>query len=83
MLRRTVSLSEFTSLQKMLNMLRTLGLLDTYDYIVVWEQKPVLTINHLGNFEFDNPQEVYGCVITFWNKDGKEVSKTRFKIKEM
>jgi hypothetical protein len=83
MLRRTVSLTEFTSLQRMLNTLRTLGLLEGCDYMVTWEQKPLLIINQLGDFEFENPRNIYGCVITFWDEDGKEVSKTKFTIGEM
>lgn len=82
MLRRTVSLKEFTSISKMLNTLRTIGLTEGYNYIIIWEQKPKLTINGMGEFEFENPQEVYGCVITFWDAEGLQVSRTKFTIAE-
>ena len=66
----------------MLAVLRRLSLFETIDYIVTWEQKPKLTFNRYGNLEYENPQELYGCTVTFWDEDGKEVSRTKYIIKE-
>lgn len=74
-----LSLRKFQKLELMLLTLRKLGL--ALDMTIVWEKKPQLTINMLGNFEFTNPQEVYGVVISFWADDFREVS-SRFHISE-
>jgi len=84
-MQKDISLKEFESIECLLLMLGTLGLAD--DYTIQWEQRPKLIINQLGDFEFENPQETYGCVITFWECEDWIVnpviiSKTRFVIKE-
>jgi hypothetical protein len=79
---KNVSLDEFNSIVGLLQFLKSLNLLDPVDYMVTWEKKPQLIINKLGNFEFENPEEVYGCMITFWNDEGLAVSKQRYYIKD-
>lgn len=65
---KCISLSNFNVLISMLNTVKEIGLLGS-DFAVVWEKKPKLTMNKLGHFEFDNPQEVYGVVLTIWDDD--------------
>jgi hypothetical protein len=81
-MRTYISLSDFYALMEMLDTLRGLDLLEPASYIVTWEKKPRLTINRLGNFEFTNPQEVYGVVLTFWNEYGNVVCNRRFVLAE-
>jgi hypothetical protein len=81
-MRTYISLSDFYALMEMLDSLRGLDLLEPASYIVTWEKKPRLTINRLGNFEFTNPQEVYGVVLTFWNEYGNVVCNRRFVLAE-
>ncbi len=82
------NLEEFNCVIGVLGLLKNIGLFEDgkVDYMVTWEKRPQLIINKLGNFEFQNPEEVYGCVITFWDmKDEmvmKEISKSRFNIGE-
>ena len=77
---RKISLTKYEQLEGLMLMLRKIGLVD--NMTIVWEKRPQLTINQLGNFEFTNPEEVYGVVISFWADDFKEISKTRFCILE-
>jgi hypothetical protein len=64
----------------LLDCMRQMGLLAPASYMVLWEKKPRLTINRLGNFEFENPQEVYGAVLTFWDGRNKVVQQKRFTL---
>lgn len=66
-MRKHISLAELNSLIFLLNMLKHIGLLEQKDFMVTWEQRPKMILNQLGNFEFENPQEVYGCKIEFWD----------------
>lgn len=77
-MKHKLSLLKFKDLEAMLLVLRKLRLAE--NMTIVWEKKPQLTINQLGNFEFTNPEEVYGVIVTFWASDWKEYSKTRFCI---
>lgn len=79
-MRKNISLNEFHSMLGVINILRKLGLIDPFEYTVTWEKKPQLVINELGEFEFENPEELYGCVITFWDENGVAKSKTRFNL---
>ena len=66
----------------LLDFMRSLELLEPASYIVTWEKKPRLTINSLGNFEFQNPQEIYGVVVTFWDDMSNVVCNRRFVLAE-
>lgn len=77
-----ITLDEFELMLSLLGTISTIGLLEPYDYMVTWEKRPQLLINKLGDFEFQKPEEVYGCVITFWSEDGSIISKRRFFIGE-
>ena len=79
-MRTKMSADKFLKLEQLLVALRKLGLAN--NMTIVWEKKPQLVINTLGNFEFTSPQEVYGVVISFWADDFKEVSKSGFYISE-
>jgi hypothetical protein len=81
-MRKNISLNEFEYIIKVISLLRKIGVLGTIDYVVTWEQKPKLIVNPWGNFEFENPQETYGCILSFWDEEGKVISTRRFKIKE-
>lgn len=71
--RKIMSVESFMVLIKMLSALKSMGVLYPASFLVLWERRPKLTINGLGNFEFDNPQDVYGAVIRFWDKDSGDV----------
>lgn len=77
-----ISLSDFNVLIQMLDVLRHIDMLEPSSFIVTWEKKPRLTINRLGNFEFENPQEVYGVVLTFWDENNNIVCNRRFVLAE-
>lgn len=79
---KNMNLKEFNEIVDVLQFLRKMGLTSPCDFIITWEKKPVMVLNKLGELEFENPEEVYGCVITFWDKVGNVISKTRFYIKE-
>lgn len=81
-MRRYISLSEFDTLMQVLETLRRVDLLKPASFIVTWEKKPRLTINRLGNFEFENPQEVYGAIVTFWDDMNNEICSRRFILAE-
>jgi hypothetical protein len=81
-MRKYIDLSDFNSLMQLLEMLRRVDMLEPASFIVTWEKRPRLTINRLGNFEFENPQEVYGVVITFWDGVGNVVCNRRFVLAE-
>ncbi len=81
-MRKNISLDEFIKIQHLLAMLRNIGLLGAIDFGIIWEKKPQLIINRNGEFEFENPQELYGAIITFWDAEGKIISKTRFSVGE-
>ena len=78
---KNISLKEFNDIIGMLHMLKNIGLLDDVDFVVTWMKKPQLTINAMGDFEFENPQEVYGCIVEFWTEYAmKPLGSTRFNI---
>ena len=79
-MRTYINLSDFNVLMELLDSMRQMGLLAPASYMVTWEKKPRLTINRLGNFEFENPQEVYGAVLTFWDNRNKVVCSKRFTL---
>lgn len=81
-MRKPISLDSFDAAMRLLDVFNGLGVLDGLDYLVVWEKRPKLTINKLGNFEFVNPQEVYGAVLSFWNGRGERVGEARFMLVE-
>lgn len=81
-MRRYISLDSFDAMMKLLDVANALDVLGGLDYMVVWEKKPKLTINKLGNFEFENPQEVYGARLTFWDSSGKNLGSRRFTLTE-
>ena len=81
-MRTYISLDDFYALMEMVDTLRTMGFLKPASYIVTWEKKPKLTINRLGNFEFQNPQEVYGAVLTFWDDMSNVICNRRFVLAE-
>jgi len=81
-MRKYISLSDFNALMQVLEMLRRIELLEPASFIVTWEKKPRLTINRMGNFEFENPQEVYGVVLTFWDEMNDVVCNRRFVLTE-
>ena len=79
--RSKISVQSFMVLISMLTALRNMGLLGPASFMVLWERRPKLTINNLGSFEFDNPQDVYGAVIRFWDTEsGDVISKVRFSL---
>lgn len=77
-----LTLKEFELIQSMLHTLKNIKLLDTIEFSITWEKRPVLIINRLGEFEFENPQEVYGCCITFFDEWGYEISRIRYGVGE-
>lgn len=79
-MRTYINLSDFNVLMELLDSMRQIGLLAPASYMVLWEKKPRLTINRLGNFEFENPQEVYGAVLTFWDDRNKVTQQKRFVL---
>jgi hypothetical protein len=79
-MRTSINLSDFNVLMNLLDSMRQMGLLAPASYMVLWEKKPRLTINRLGNFEFENPQEVYGAVLTFWDGRNKVICSKRFTL---
>ena len=81
-MRTYISLDDFQALIMLLDFMRELELLEPASYIVTWEKRPKLTINRLGNFEFQNPQEVYGVVLTFWDDMNNVVCNRRFVLAE-
>jgi hypothetical protein len=81
-MRKYISLSEFNVLMQVLETFRRVDLLEPASFIVTWEKRPKLTINRLGNFEFENPQEVYGVVLTFWDEMGNVICNRRFVLAE-
>jgi hypothetical protein len=81
-MRRLISLDNFESMMRMLAVMKDLGILDGVEYLVIWEKKPRLTLNRLGNFEFQNPQEVYGVTLNFWDEDGRRLGSRRFVLAE-
>lgn len=81
-MRKDIKFSELQELLLVLSMLRKLSLLDSMDYIVMWEKKPQVILNG-HTFEMESPEETYGCTINFWDKDGNCVSKTRFVIRDV
>lgn len=81
-MRTYISLDDFQALIMLLDFMRSLELLEPASYIVTWEKRPKLTINRLGNFEFQNPQEVYGVVLTFWDEMNNVVCNRRFVLAE-
>ena len=81
-MRTYISLDDFQGLIMLLDFMRELELLEPASYIVTWEKRPKLTINRLGNFEFQNPQEVYGVVLTFWDDMNNVVCNRRFVLAE-
>ena len=68
-MRTNISLSELNSFVALLNLLKHLDLLEQKDFMITWEKRPAMIINRLGDFEFENPEEVYGCKIEFWDSD--------------
>jgi hypothetical protein len=48
--------------------------------MVMWQKKPRLVLTRLGGLEFDNPQEIYGASITFYDGDGAVMSRSRYRI---
>ena len=81
-MRTYISLDDFYTLMELIDSMRAMGFLAPASYIVTWERKPKLTINRLGNFEFQNPQEVYGVVLTFWDDVGNVMCNRRFVLAE-
>lgn len=81
-MRKPISLDSFDAVMRLLSVLNSLSVLDDLEYLVVWEKRPKLTLNRLGNFEFANPQEVYGAVLSFWNERGERVGEARFVLVE-
>ena len=81
-MRTYISLDDFQAVMMLLDFMRSLGLLEPASYIVTWEKRPKLTINRLGNFEFQNPQEIYGVVVTFWDDMSNVVCNRRFVLAE-
>jgi hypothetical protein len=69
-------------MMRLLDVFNALGILEGMDYLVVWEKRPKLTLNRLGNFEFVNPQEVYGASLSFWDDAGRVVATRRFTLVE-
>jgi hypothetical protein len=81
-MQRPISLDSFDAMMKLLDVLNSLEVLGGLEYLVIWEKRPKLTLNRLGNFEFVNPQEVYGARLTFWDEAGKSVSTRKFVLVE-
>ena len=81
-MRKCISLNSFQAFINLLDMMVRLGLLEPASFIVTWEKKPRLTLNRLGGFEFENPQEVYGMVITFWDEFSNVICNKRFMLAE-
>ena len=81
-MRTYISLDEFRALIMLLDFMRSMNLIEPASYVVTWEKRPRLTINRLGSFEFQNPQEVYGVVLTFWNDMNNVVCNRRFVLAE-
>ena len=81
-MRRLISLDNFESMMRMLAVMKDLGILDGVEYLVIWEKKPRLTLNRLGNFEFQNPQEVYGVTLNFWDEGDRRLGSRRFVLAE-
>jgi hypothetical protein len=81
-MRTYINLDDFQAVMMLLDFMRSLELLEPASYIVTWEKRPKLTINRLGNFEFQNPQEVYGVVLTFWDEMSNVVCNRRFVLAE-
>jgi len=81
-MRKYIGLNDFECMMLLLETIRSLDLMCGIDFMVVWEKKPRLTINRLGNFEFANPQEVYGAALSFWDEAGCCVGSRRFTLME-
>lgn len=77
-----INLDDFHVLITLLDSMKVMGFLEPAGYIVTWEKKPRLTINRLGNFEFQNPQQVYGVMLTFWDDMNNTVCNRKFVLSE-
>ena len=75
---KNIELGKLNVMLDVIKMLKKLSLLEAVDYMILWEKRPKLTFSKLGDFEFDNPEELYSCLVTFWHKDGSIISRTRF-----
>jgi len=62
-MRKDISLSELNCFIALLSMLGDMGLLGNHEVAVMWEKRPAMIINKLGNLEYENPEEIYGCKI--------------------
>jgi hypothetical protein len=78
-MRKSLSFEEFNSLLGALRTMCRLGLFDAKDYCVMWERRPVRTLNKLSDFEIDG-EDTVGGTIMFWDKDGQFINETRFKV---
>lgn len=80
MLESIVNFDEMQSIIRLLNLFRKLELLRVTDYLVAWESKPQMILGQMGSIEYETVEEVYGCSISFYDENGKEVSRTRYKV---
>ena len=81
-MRRYINLSDFNAMIKMLEACQKVGLLEPASFMVTWEKRPRLTLNRLGNFEFENPQDVYSVELTVWDEMNNVVCNRRFVLAE-
>ena len=78
-MQKKISFNALQSILRVFNLFKRLNLLSDLDYIVQWEQRPQMVLV-AGNVEYENPEDVYGCSLTFWDENGKLVYKVKFKV---
>lgn len=78
-MRKNISFKALQSFIRLLNLLKDLDLLNTIDYLVTWEKRPQMVLSQ-GEIEFEDPQDIYGCSIVFFDEFGQEVRKVRFSV---
>lgn len=85
-MRKDITNDELTCLMQMLHMMTNIGL-TKHDFVQIWEKRPQVIINRLGDFELENPEEIYGVIIEYYDIDAlnnfKTPPRTRFRVSDL
>jgi len=79
-MQKNISYEMLLNFVDVLSALKKLDLMG--DYLVTWERRPSMLINMDGYMEFEHPEEMYRCCITFWDDSlfSGSAIKVRFNV---
>lgn len=77
-----ISYSALLGVIDLIEMMKRLDLMS--DYLVTWERRPSMMVTTNGELEFEHPEELYACCITFWGSNDTmmtdKIAKVRFNV---